>query len=396
MRRKKLTAIMVGLLSFMLILAGCSFGGNSESKFLNKKNGKTETTSLIPATSNKDYQSLKPQANDPIRGYINYGVNNRVDVDQLETGLMNLSKSVYSPDNFVFQGGQYVSTDEIDHMLYRKGQEQNDTGSFKGVSGLNPPLGKGKTVVQRAESNPKYLNYVLEQDYLKKSSGGKYVLGGVSVAISLNSVYSDRIMDKNKNINPVEVSLNRAKVRAWGKSVAPKVLQRLRQTKGLEQVPILLTLYMTSAPSSLIPGDYFARTEVAAGSSSIGGWKTVDDHHVLFPSNTASSNYKSDLEKFNLFKEDVQKYFPNFVGVVGKGYYHNGNLSDLSVDVNIQFMDETEVTNFANYVGSIVNNRLGFSRDIPVHIYVASNDVQEALIERTASMNNAYVSVYQH
>ncbi|CAM3176515.1 CamS family sex pheromone protein [Sporolactobacillus spathodeae] len=394
MKQRRSSALLAGFLSLSVLLAGCSFGGSQTSKVVNKKNGKTETTSLIPATSNKGYQSIKPQANDQMRGYINYGVDNRVDIDQLEGGLVNLSKSVYSPSSYVFQSGQYLSTNDIDHILYRKGQEQNETGRFKGVPGLNPPLGKGNVVTQ-AQKHPKYLNYVLEQDYLKKQ-GGKYVLGGVSIAVSLNSVYSDRIMDKNKNINPVEVTLNQSQVKAWGKAVAPKILSRIRQVNGLSQVPILLTLYMTSAPSSLVPGDFYAQTEVSASSSTISSWKNISDHHVLFPSSTASSNYKADLDKFNLFKDDVQKYFPNFVGVVGKGYYHNGNLSDLQLDVNIQFTDETEVTSFANYVASIVNNRFGFARDIPVHIYITSDSTQEALIERTSSSDNAYVSIYEH
>ncbi|MFT9427820.1 MAG: CamS family sex pheromone protein [Sporolactobacillus sp.] len=395
MKYRRTRVVMAGLLSLSVLLGGCSFGGTQESKVVNKKNGKTETTSLIPASSSKGYQTIKPQANDQMRGYINYGVGNRVDIDQLEGGLMNLSKSVFSPDDYIFQSGQYLSTDDIDHMLYRKGQEQNETGRFKGVPGLNPPLGKGSNVVTQAEKSPKYMNYVLEQDYLKKS-GNKYVLGGVSIAVSLNSVYSDRIMDKNKNINPVEVTLNKSQVKAWGKAVAPKILARIRQVKGLGQVPILLTLYMTSAPSSLISGDYFAQTEVSANSSTIGSWKAIDDQHVLFSSSTASSHYKADLDKFNNFKEDVQKYFPNFVGVIGKGYYHNGDLSDLQLDINIQFTDETEVMSFANYVASIVNNRFGFARSIPVHIYITSDAAQEALVERTSSMDNAYVSVYEH
>ncbi|MDD9149739.1 CamS family sex pheromone protein [Sporolactobacillus sp. CQH2019] len=392
LKKRKLGAAALIVLSLQLALAGCSQGSSQNSVV--KKNGGTQTTQLIPGANSKDYQSLRPVSNDQMRGYINYGVNNRVDVDQLELGLMNMSKSVFSPDQYVFQSGQYLTENDINGMLYRQGQEKNKTSGS--LPGLNPPLGTGKTAVQRAQSSPKYLNYVLEQDYLKKSSNGKYVLAGVSIAVSLNSVYSDQIMDQNQNINSIQEQLNSATVKAWGRSVAPKILQRVRSVKGLSKVPVFLTLYMTAAPDSLIPGDYFAKTTVSAGSTTIDKWTTVNDQHVLFPSTAASSQYKADLAKFNTFKSDVQKYYPDFVGVVGKGFYENQTLTDLTIDINLRFMDETEIIGFTNYVASIVNNGFGFGREVPIHISITSNDVQEALVDRTSSMDTAYVHIFQH
>ncbi|WP_332237052.1 CamS family sex pheromone protein [Sporolactobacillus sp. KGMB 08714] len=392
LKKRKLGAAALIVLSLQLALAGCSQGSSQNSVV--KKNGGTQTTQLIPGANSKDYQSLRPVSNDQMRGYINYGVNNRVDVDQLELGLMNMSKSVFSPDQYVFQSGQYLTENDINGMLYRQGQEKNKTSGS--LPGLNPPLGTGKTAVQRAQSSPKYLNYVLEQDYLKKSSNGKYVLAGVSIAVSLNSVYSDQIMDQNQNINSIQEQLNSATVKAWGRSVAPKILQRVRSVKGLSKVPVFLTLYMTAAPDSLIPGDYFAKTTVSAGSATIDKWTTVNDQHVLFPSTAASSQYKADLAKFNTFKSDVQKYYPDFVGVVGKGFYENQTLTDLTIDINLRFMDETEIIGFTNYVASIVNNGFGFGREVPIHISITSNDVQEALVDRTSSMDTAYVHIFQH
>ncbi|MFT8872119.1 MAG: CamS family sex pheromone protein [Sporolactobacillus sp.] len=395
MHRQKKSAWLLVLLSLSLMLSGCSFGGSSQKTVVKKSNGSSQTANIIPGQSSKDYQSLQPQADNSARGLINFGVDNRVDIDQMETGLMNLSKSVYSPDDYVFQAGQYLTENDIDHMLYRQGQEKNKTGKYANLPGLNPPLGAGADAVAQAQSSPKYMNYVLEQDYMKKS-GSSYRLAGLSLAISLNSVYSDKIIDANGNINPIEVTLDRPTVEAWGKSVAAKVIQRVRTVSGLENVPILLTLYMTAAPSSLIPGDFFAQTQVSSGSAVVGDWKAINDQHVLFPSDAATGSFKADAEKFDQFKSYVQSYSPNFIGVIGKAYYQDGNMADLTININIQFTDETEVIGLTNYIASIVNNRFGFSRDVPVHIYITSNSVQEALIERTSSMDNAYVSIYRH
>ncbi|RYM05164.1 CamS family sex pheromone protein [Sporolactobacillus sp. THM7-7] len=393
MIRKKIGAAAIILLCSLLVMSGCSFLNNDGKKeVVDKSSGDTETANLIPGADSKDYQILRPLSNDPLRGYINYGVNNRVDVDQLESGLMEMSKSTFSPDDYVFQSGQYLKESDINGILYRKGQEPTK----KDPSGLNPPLGKGKDVVERAKSSPKYLNYVLEQDYLKKRGNGKYELAGVSIALSLNSVYKDRIKDKSGGLHDVLVPLQSSEVKKWGKEHADEVVKRIRTVNGLERVPIFLTLYMTAPPDSLIPGNFFAKTEVSGGSSSINGWDKLDEQYVLFPSDAASGRYKSDLDKFNRFKEDVQKYYPDFVGVIGKGYYQNKEIKDLTININIKFMDETEVISFTNYVTSIVNRRFRFSREVPVHIYITSGDEQEALIERTSNMDEPYVHLFRH
>lgn len=401
MKHQKLGAAAVIVLSLQLLLSGCWFNTNTTSKVVNKNTGKTETARIVPGSGNDEYQMMRPLANDTVRGYIQYGATNLSDSDQLETGLMDLSKSVFSPNQYVFQTGQYLDVNTINSFIYRKGQKQrnmqNGQSTGKALTGMNPPLGKSGSAVKKAQSSPKYINYVLEQDYLKKNRSGKYTLGGVSIAVSLNSVYSDSITDSKGLIHQISVPLSRAKVKAWGEAHAPQILQRIRSSKGLGQVPILLTLYMTAAPNSLVSGDFFARTTIGAGSSTIGGWTTVDNHHVVFPSNAASSAYKADAGRFNSFRSAVQKYYPDYIDVIGSGFYQNGTLKQLTMNINMnKFRDQTEIIGFTNYVANIVNNSFSFPRDVPVQINIKTGSVQNALIERRPSMNNAFVSVYQH
>lgn len=401
MKHKKMGAAVAAVLSLQLVLSGCWFNTNSTSKVVNKSTGKTETARIVPGSASGDYQMMRPLANDTVRGYIQYGATNLSDSDQLETGLMDLSKSVFNPNQYVFQSGQYLDINTINSFLYRQGQKQTNPTTGQTMSstmqGLNPPLAKKGNVVQQAQSSPKYINYVLEQDYLKKGSGGKYTLGGISVAVSLNSVYTDSITDSKGLIHQISVPLNSAAVRAWGEQHAPQILQRIRSVKGLGQVPIMLTLYMTAGPNALVSGDFFARTTVGAGSSTIGGWTTVDNHHVVFPSSQASSAYKTDAGRFNSFNSAVQSYYPDYIDVIGSGFYQNGTLKQLTLTINMnKFRDQTEIIGFTNYVANIVNNSFSFPRDVPVQIYIKTGSVQNALIVRTANMNNAFVSVYQH
>ncbi|WP_353948450.1 CamS family sex pheromone protein [Sporolactobacillus sp. Y61] len=401
MKGKKAAAVLSVLISIQLVVAGCGFGGSDQSKVVDQKNGKTKTAQLVPGASDKEYTSLRPLGNDRVRGYIQYGAKNQADSDQLETGLMQMSKDVFSPDDYVFQSGQYLKEDDINGILYRRGQEPrklNDQGKkIKPLPGLNPALGKGKNKVEQSRNSPKMINYVLEQDYLKKGSGGKYTLSGVSIAISLNSVYADKIMDNKKMIHNVNVPLKASDVQVWGKAHAPQIIQRIRSVEGLEKVPIFLALYMTAAPDSLVSGDFFAHTEIPQGSSSINKWTNVNEDHVLFPSSQASSKYKADLDKFNVFVDDIKSYYPDYVDVIGKGFYRDKKLQDLTLTVNLdKFRDKTEIIGFTNYIASVLNTRFRFPRTVSVHIYLTTGDVQEALIERTPDMDDAYVSVYNN
>lgn len=384
--KKSMGTIGLTLLCLLLVLTGCQ--SDSEKKVVKSSGKGTQKVTLVPKVSSQDYQSIRPSGKDNMRGYINYGVQNRVDVDELENGLMSMSKSVYSPDNYVFQSGQYLSETDINNMLYRK--------SKKTPQGLNPPLGKGKDVQTQAENSPKILDYVLEQDYLKKSGNNQYKLGGISIAVSLNQVYSDKVMDKAGKTYDVEKTLNVSQVKQEGKTYAQKILQRIRKVKGLSQVPVFMTLYMEAPPESLVPGYYYAKTNVSAGSSTIGSWDSVNSKYVLFPSDEATNHYKTDTQNFNKFKSDAESYFPNFIGVVGKGYYKNGDLSSLALDINIKFFDETEVVSFTNYIASIVKDKFPFSHDVPVQIDISSGNVQEAIIVRTSSMDEPFVHIIQH
>ncbi|MCO7124587.1 CamS family sex pheromone protein [Sporolactobacillus shoreicorticis] len=415
MKWKKTAAACSVLLGLQLVLSGCWFN-NSNNSTVKNSNGKTENASLIPSANDSDYQMLRPKSDSTTRGYIQYGPKNRVDMDQMETGLMDLSKDVFSPNDYVFQMGQYMKNTDINSILYRKGSEPQRAANKSlpkdqqktVIPGINPALGKGKNIVEQSKNSPKYINYVLEQDYMKRNSKGQYKIAGMSVAVSLNSVYADNI-NYNGKIYPISEKLNRAKVEGWAKAHAQQIVQRIRDIgkdnkdssdktyEDLQKIPIFLTLYVTAEPESYVPGDFVAKTEISAGSSSISKWTSVNEHHVLFPSDNATNSYKGDLDKFNQIKNDVQKYYPNYVGVIGKAFYRNKELSDLTLNINFnKFVDESEMIGFTNYVTSLVEKRLPFERSIPIHIYISTNDIPEALIERTESMDQPYVHIFQH
>lgn len=382
----------VGVASLIILgsLSGCSLfsKSNPQPTVKNAPKGSSNQITVVPQdqSANGDYQTVRPKTPSQTRGYIQYGVSNRVDVDEIETRLQELSKVPYNPSRYYFQEGRYLTPDFIDSLLSRK----DKTHPY----GLNPPLGKGKDLGAQAAASPKILSYVLEQDYLTKK-GSSYQLSGISLGISVNSVYSDNLYDpKSGNTYPVDVTLDQKKSMQQAKIDAQKILQRVRGIKGLENVPIFIGLYIESEPGSFIPGHYFAKTFVTGSGQTINKWTPVNEKVVLFPSNAAQQSYKGDSDKFGKFSDDIQSYFPNSIGVIGKGFYKDGNLSELTVTINERFYDKTETASFANYVAMLVQDKFPFPQDTPVQIYINSVNQPEAIIVNRPGMDQPFVHVY--
>lgn len=388
--RGKGLLFLLALTLFVVTACQTPWSGNKEQQIVKSpQKGDNEKVTVIPQEDSKEYRNIHSDKPSPTRGYIQYGVDNRVDIDEMETGLMRLSKGTYNPDTYYFQDGRYLTPKDIDGMLARKGDANYPNG-------LNPPLGKKGDLGERASENPKILSYVLEQDYLKKDSKNTYKLGGISLAISVNSVYSENLFNKDDGKTyTADVTIDQSEAMAKGKEYAKQVVQRVRKVKGLENVPIFIALYIESQPGSFIPGHFYAKANVGSGQYQIDKWASVNEQYVLFPSTNAAKKFMGDSNKFDKFKTEVEKYFPNSIGVIGKGFYQNGEINNLMITINIRFYDKSEVITFTNYVNAMLKTKFAFSQDLPVTIYINSNDQPEAIIVKKSDMDEPFVYVYQ-
>ncbi|HET7657061.1 MAG TPA: CamS family sex pheromone protein [Bacillales bacterium] len=398
---RRISVIVCGLL---LILAGCTTPGlnnsnSNQTQQLVKKSSKGKQEKKVQITPKVDtsedyYRSVvnfKPSA---ARGDILYGVDNRLDIDELQTGLMRLSKPTFPTNKFVFQEGQYLSSDTIEKWLGHKTKDDPE--------GLNEPLPANfdKLPVDKRmaylKEHPSYLSYVVEQDYLKQSGKNKLKLGGISLAISVPRVYSYQEQDADGRIYRGEVQLDTSTAEAKAKDFAETILQRVRSIdKGaLKNVPVVIGLYQEQSQSSLVPGDYFAKTVVPAGSDKVGDWKAVHETHVLFPATGPDKAHSVDQDRFNKFMGDIEKYFPNYVGVIGKGFYKDQNLQHLTINIPIKFYSETEVVSFTQYVSGLISQHNPFPKDVPLDIYISSAAGPEALIVKKADGKEPFVHVF--
>jgi protein involved in sex pheromone biosynthesis len=398
----------VGLLflSTLLLLTGC-LGGDElekEEKIVQEK-GKKDETAIITGeinTGEKYYRSIFPFEPGGARGVIRYGVDNRLDINEFEMGLMRIAQDTFSTDKYFFQEGQILNEPTVTNWLKRADEEPGKSKSKLDQTGLNPKLGvkvdegdpgfKDK-MLEANKNNPKYLSYVLEHNYLVQSGDGKVKLGGVVVGLSFNSTY---YYDVNQQglIYPGEVKLQREKVKQEAQKIAGQVASRLRTDPKLKDVPIVFALYQEEERDSVTPGNFFASGVVKKGSNSVSSWEDVDEDYVLFPSDSASKKKRSDYEKFTTFKSKVQEYFPNYIGVIGKGYYKDGNLERLTIEIPVQFRGKAEIISFTQFVAT---SALGELPNVPVEVYIGSAvDQPEALIVKDeTTQEEPFVHIYR-
>lgn len=385
--------ISLVVLAFFLLLTGCAPNFQKEQEIVQEKDDSKEKA-IIPKykISDQYYQTILPFEPSEARGLTVSQLNTRYDIDEFETGLMRIAQNTFNPDKFLFQEGQYLDRKTVGLWLNRKyTDEQVEKLEMKAEEniGLNP-VDPGEGDVQtRNRENPIYLAHILEHNYLVRGEDGTARLGGIVIGLAMNSVHYFQEVQYGATY---ETKIEHAVLDREGKRIAQEVVGRLRQIKGLEKVPITIALFEQESNSSVVPGNFFAYANVSEGSSKLGSWEAVKEDYVLFPSTDAQNNYRDDLTTFLNFKQDVEEYFPNFNGVIGKAFYIDNELQDLSINIPIQFYGKSEAVGFTQYVTGLILEH--FPNYIAVEVNISSVNGPEALIVRKVNQDEPFVHIY--
>ncbi|MDF7672274.1 CamS family sex pheromone protein [Lactobacillus sp. ESL0701] len=370
---------ILALLGAALTLTAC---GNLKNSDL-ANNAKTSSNSKAKTyqttdTGRNGYTVLLKDGHyitSPISGLTATDNDNSVDTRELERGLVQISKDVYSTNSNVFQEGQYISAAMANDWLGRK--------SKANPLGLNPEEGTKKNY------NPYYLEEILEQDYLA-GSGSNYHINGMSIGLAMNSV---DYYQKTKDGAEYQDTISRSEQKAAGQKAAEQIIARLRQRKALKNVPITVGLFSKSAKDSLVGGTYFLSGTAAANSSKITKWKSISAQTEVLPTvgNKKAIN-SSDASSFNSFKASIQDYFPNISGVTATLRYENGKLSQENISITTQFYGYEQVQSFTRLVLSTAKKYL--PDNVPVEIKIGSvNDIQ-ALVAKETADSSYQVHIY--
>ncbi|HEX5563478.1 MAG TPA: CamS family sex pheromone protein [Sporosarcina sp.] len=370
---KRLAALPI--ISAVLLLGGClpSIGPDKE-EVIQENDEQIEETVMIPDVQVKDtyYKTLLPLKKSASRGLVVSNIYTKYDIGEAEEGLLRLSAQHFDPKNYYFQEGQYIDAATARAWLARSSTNE---------AGLNPPEAEGED----AEENPIYLAHIIEQNYLTLTDDKKVRLSGMSIGLALNSVHYDKAGK--------ETPISDAQLEKQGIAMADQIVSRLRAKEGFQDIPIVIGLFKQEKRNAIVPGTYFATAFADKGKSSASGWKEVNEQYVLFPVPADIDDYRTINEKFSHFKQDIDKYFPSFVNVIGKGYFKENRMQSISIDIPIQFFGKSEVIGFTQFLtGQIIK----YFPNIDVEVSVTSVNGPEALIVKKAGSDEPFVHIYEY
>ncbi|MDF7626420.1 CamS family sex pheromone protein [Leuconostocaceae bacterium ESL0723] len=293
---------------------------------------------------------------------------NNLDVKQFESSLLDLSKSHFKTSRYIFQEGQYLSADKVSDLLARQDKDHED--------GLNPK-DNGKTDSSR---EPIYVQTLTEQDFMTKD-GDNLKLAGMVVGVAMNT--QDQYQ-KEQYGTTYSQNISDADRIAYGKKIAPKLLQQIRATSGVSKdVPIVIAMYANAPADSLAPGNFYAQATSKDGNS-LSSWSTISDKSIVLPKESTDTSKLGDDENngFANFKNDIANFFPNIADATAVANFHNDKLSSMNVTVTTQFYSQTEIDSFTNYVAASALKFL--PNTVPVRIVIqTANEVQAILTRKT-------------
>ncbi|WP_164670130.1 CamS family sex pheromone protein [Virgibacillus doumboii] len=415
--------IFVGLLSTVLVLTSCAPTINNDEEVVKKEDETEKKTSIVPSyqLSDEMYRTILPYRPSAARGVITNQMGNRLDIDEMEQGLRRHSKEYFDPEKLFFEEGQYLGKDMMYSWLERKmtkGQLQdtidNQVKVFKdnnpGASesqieslkqelrhenslALNPKIehyaDEWKNTKEQHENSPKYLSHILEQNFLQKKEDNTVELVGMSIGIAMKSVYAYQT-EEGGATHQYEIS--KKEMLKKGKEIAQTVLKRIRKMEGLNDIPILIAIYREEDQGSPVPGSYVVKTGVQGGDTSIGEWEAINEENILFPSDEGEEKYYDHYQLVQDFGAEIEQYFPNYVGVIGKGFYINEELQKLTLEIPIEFYGKGEVIGFTQYTYGLVKEM--FSDYYELEVKIKSNQKMESIIFREAGENEPTYHIF--
>ena len=392
-------------ISAILVLTACGNNDEKSKEQSNEKEQQKESGSVKEIATDKNvqgdnYRTILPFKESQARGLLQDNMANSYNGEDFENGLLDLSKSVFPTDDYLYQDGQYLDKDMINAFLnpkYTKDEvnkmDESDRKEKKANEnlGLNPSH-KGETDLEKiAEQSPAYLSNILEQDFYASGDTKGKKIKGMTIGLAMNSTY---YYQKEKDGETYSKDLDDKEIEKQGKQMAEELLSRIRENKDLKEIPIHFAIYKQSGENSIVPGEFIAGTTVEDGKTRINDWKDINQKTALLPSEEAGEldeNLNSDFKQFN---DNLQTYFNNFTQAVGTVKFDNKKAKQLSVDLPIDYYGKAETIGITQYVTEQADKYFDGIDEYEIHIKDGNNP--KALISKTKDDKEPQVHIYKN
>lgn len=394
------------IITSIVLLTAC--GNNNDNKnnqSVNKQETKTDSNNVKTIATDKNvqgdnYRTILPFKESKARGVLQDNMANSYNGDDFESGLLTLSKDVFSTDDYLYQDGQYLDKDTLNSYLNPKytkkeidkmSEKEKESNKASENLGLNPSH-KGEDDPEKiAEQSPAYLSNILEQDFYDSGDTKGKNIKGMTIGLAMNSVY---YYQKEKDGETYSKELDDKEIEKQGKQMASEILTRLRANDDLKDIPIHFAIYKQSDQNSITPGEFIANTTVDDDQTKINKWKKIDQVSALLPSSTAKKYNENLNNNFKQFNDNLQSYFTNFTQAVGKVKFDGKKPTQLTIDLPIDYYSQAETIGITQYVTE--QARKYFDNIDSYEIRIKDGNTPRALISKSKEDKEPQVHIYNN
>ena len=324
----------------MIAVTGCS----NLSK--NDENSEVEATYSIKYTDDY-YKIYKPYKKGVGNNYI---LNSNVvdfDVQTIEKDLIQISTNAFDTEKYYYQEGQYLTKKTLKKLLSVKELNKYD-----------------KKEIDGKKVEPEIIAAIYEKNFLNKNGEIK----GVSLGLVLNRYHA---YDSNNNY----VTMDKDDVVEFGKTKGLELVKYMREEYNLENIPILVALYLEASPESNIGGNYLY-------------YGVTDNNEMKYKYINQKSYYMNhskvkdmDSESYNNFKKFEEKIrdYDNSIYISGIGYFNGNDIYKLDIKVSKNYYSYGDLL----YINQLLSDySIKYFKDINVMIEVkAINEIKSYIVK---------------
>jgi protein involved in sex pheromone biosynthesis len=302
---------------------------------------------------------------------------NRIDIQNIEDGMMFYAKTKHSTSTHIFTEGQFIDTDLIREFIKKElilgpDEEINEEviNSEESILGLNPPVEQLFT-----EDNIPIDNVVLflnEQNYLINSEN-TFIIDGLTVGVVM-----DQTPTFDLNGETVTKELSDIEMRTIAKQVNDKLILHLRDIKGLEKTSIQVLNYAVESEKELVPGKFFYETFSGRDGSETS--RDLSETVYLVPSYDYGQDYPDLQEAFSSMLDDIRESFPTYVSTIGYMKRIENTISHLDFTVNVTFTSQSKLYSVAQIYTDLIQKYFPGNYELTVVIY--STEKCEIILRR--------------
>ena len=373
---KKFT-ILVTVVLFSLLLLACRPPVPDVEQAIED----ADTTTIVPLSNEETdayFRSALPFVSSPTRGLIYGSISNRADIEQVEQSLLRIATDFFDPEDYFFREGQFLTRDFVINIL-RAHNPEPELAS-ESITGLNPAFGTEVTFdTQTFESTPSQpirpIAYVLEQNFVIIKDD-EFQLEGVAIAIALNPYY--------REINQATGWDHHFRMRdeeliEIGQQAATRLLPLLRRQEGLEDVPIMIGLFILRRDIDVLPGHFASVAIAEANRAAIGSWQMIQEEHFSLPSAEINRYDIGINDEFNFFSNTIGTAFIHQHGLTARAQVVDQNVYRVNITFNMTFLGFSEKIAFFQLLEQEV---IRFSPEYDIRIIVRSPDTIHGAVVR--------------